>query len=161
MAAVGDYTLSININSTFTGGSLGTPRSSVGRTYSQTFEAGTSAGQTNEGWTGAIALTASTPQTLDLENLVGETGRAVTFTKVKMLAIRNTHATATVTIGNAASNAFLPGWSGATNTVALGPGNTLFLTSAAGFTVDATHSDLKLDPGSNAITVEIMILGNS
>lgn len=160
MATTGNFTATVNVNTTLAGGGLGSAKNNVGKTVTTTYAAGTAAGQTDEGWTGSVALAISTPQTLDLTALSGEGGRAVSFSKIKYFEIHNTHATATLTVGNATSNQFLPGWSSATNTQAIGPGGVVILTSDAGFTVDGTHSDLKLDPGATAITAEIVLMGN-
>jgi hypothetical protein len=153
--------LSASVRATFAGNTLGTPTNNYNfGTYSVSYANGTANGEIDEEYSKSITFVASTPQTLDLEALVGEAARVVAFTKVKVFGIKNTHATGTLTVGNAATNQFLPGWSAATATFTIGPGDIFFVTSKAGFTVDATRSDFLMTPDATAITAEVLILGN-
>jgi hypothetical protein len=125
------------------------------------FAAGTSAQQLSVKYAASISLTAATPQTLDLENLTGGTG-AATFTKLKVFAIYNTDTTDSLIVGAAAANPFLGPLAGTapTYTIKAGCAWICYDRSTAGMTVNATNSDLKLDPGANAVTCVVVFAGN-
>jgi hypothetical protein len=130
-----------------------------------TITPGTGNGQCNEQWAGTLALASSTPQTLDLTALTGEFGRTVTFTRVKLLYVFNTTTsyTAFVTMGNAATNIFHPGYSGSTVTEPIYGGTTsvglLKSFLGAGWTVSGSAKSLKFDPGATAQTIQVFIAG--
>lgn len=132
---------------------------------------GTAANQIDLIYAGTISLASSTPQTLDLTSLTDVLGGAVALARVKLIAIKNKSTTdgQNVTAGNAASNA----WSamlGSTGTITILPGTSTnpdggwFINSApntTGWPVDSTHKNLKLDPGSASISVDVVIAGAS
>lgn len=114
-----------------------------------------------------LTLVASTPQTIDLTALADLFGGVVNFARVRFLAMRNNSVTdgANVLIGDSVTNewdAFLS----AAATLKVPPCSALnhgyFILTApntTGFVVDSTHKTLKIDPGSNAMTLDIIIAG--
>ena len=101
--------------------------------------------------------------TLDLETLTDPFGDALAFTKIKALLIQNLSEDATLIVGNPTAN---PVWLTGTNVIPVPPGGRLYVEchTAAGITVDATHSDLKLThdgTGTDAMLVNIYALGET
>jgi hypothetical protein len=122
---------------------------------------GTSANQINLGWADSRSID-NTGVTLDLTNLAAtatNTG-AATFTAIKGMKIINDAATNTLIIGNAASAQFTPGFSAATNTVTLQPGQSFMVTnhSAAGWDC-TTNKNLKLVSGAATVAAKIILWG--
>lgn len=125
---------------------------------------GTGDGQINElYYHPALALAASTPQTLDLTALLDpQYGRTVTFSKVKVLYVRSQSATYShvIAVGNAASNRWSAPWSASTVIESTYGSSPMLKTNlGAGWTVDASNKNLKIDPGANAQTIEILVAG--
>lgn len=142
--SVPDYTLSVGGDATILG------------------ETATLYPTASRSWSGVLTLAASTPQTLDLTSLTGPRGTE-TFATVVTLYVYNTTTTAgyAVTIGNAASNAFTGPLSGTTPTYTIPPGSRLvWENNGTAWTVDGTHKSLKFDPGSNPVSVRVVILGS-
>lgn len=114
-----------------------------------------------------ISLVASTPQIVDLSALTDAiTGAALTVARIVFIAFKNLATTDgyNVLIGDAATNEF-DGFLSAAATMTLFPSSPLndgFVVisapNATGMPVNSTHKALKLDPGSNAIQV-VMIVG--
>lgn len=131
--------------------------------------AGTAADQCDLCHAKTYSFVASTPQTIDLTALTDILGGAVAFARIRAILIRvkSTTDAATLTVGNAASNA----WSallGATGTVALrgstssNDGGCLFLApNTTGWVVDSTHKSLLMTPSAHAFDVDVVILGCS
>lgn len=151
-------TLPININAVYTA-ALGT---------SDTLVAGTNnIGATGIGCDQAfvkdLAL-AGSAQTLDLQSVSSAAGGAVVdvvLTKLKAIAIFNRATTAgyVLQVGAAASNAFTAIFSDATDELVIGPQGMALIVYPAGYTVDATHKDLKFDPGANTFNVTVVAIG--
>ena len=130
------------------------------------FTSGTGAGAINKMGYGSISLAATTA-TIALDavastvtNWVGDSA----FTKVKELYIYNAATAGTtkpVTVGAAASVAFVGPMGGTTPTQAIDAATALHWTSteANGWSC-STNKNLKLDPGANTVTVYIVIAGN-
>lgn len=123
------------------------------------FQVGTGAGKANKIHSGAVVLAISTPQTLDLTSLsygLGDSG----LSKVKGWRIENTHASASLTVGNAASNPFPFNLGTSTTTVTIAPGGVweYYEPTANGISC-ATAKNVKLDPGASAITVNLEFFG--
>ena len=130
------------------------------------FTSGTGAGAINKMGYGSISLAAAaTTVALDavsstITNWVGDTA----FTKIKELYIYNAATAGTtkpVTVGAAASVAFVGPMGGTTPTQAIDAATALHWTSteANGWSC-STNKNLKLDPGANTVTVYIVIAGN-
>lgn len=126
------------------------------------FTSGTGNNQIDQVWGRSIDLAISTVESLDLQALPGLlSGASKSFDKIKFMLIYNTASTAgqNVTIDGDISNAFV-GWKSVASDEVLGPGDFILRTSRhAGFTVDATHKVLSLDPGASAKTVIVVLAG--
>ena len=113
-------------------------------------------------------FTASTPQVIDLRALTDALGAAIVFARVKLLAIRvnGTVDGAVLLVGANGSNDWLGlSSSGSTVTVypstALNDGFAVFqMPNTTGAAVTTSAHLLKLDPGANAFTVDLLIAGN-
>jgi hypothetical protein len=143
-----------------------TPQSNYGN--------GTTAGNVDLIYAATLTLSA-TPTTLDLTSLTDPLNGAVAFARVREFYLRNNATTDgwTVVVGGGAANP----WAGASqflqasSTVTVGPstsstspctGKLAFAApNTTGYVVDGTHKTLKLDPGANTLTVEILIVGSS
>lgn len=125
---------------------------------------GTGASQVDLIWTSARTLAISTPVTLDLRALVGDTG-TVAFSKIRYMHIVNLESVAgrKVTLGNdGGSNTWFAPWSGSTVTEEIPPGSPWCKCNFIdGWVVDATHKDFKLAPGAYAVSLQILIAGNA
>ena len=118
--------------------------------------------QVNEMYYRDISFTGTTAQTFDL-TAISDGVRTVAFSKIKVLVIlsQTTSYTDTLVVGNAASNQWTPGWSGATVTQTLtGPSPLLCSHLGAGFTVDGTNKSLKITPSATQ-TVGLFLAGLS
>jgi hypothetical protein len=135
---------------------------------------GTGSGAVDLVYAKALSL-AGSATTLDLTSVTDLSGASISFARVRVLVIQNLATTAayTVTVGNAASNIFT-GFIASTGTVVIQPNvgatsnysshvfTDLYSTGAStGAYVDSTHKNLKLDPGANTISVNVLILGCS
>jgi hypothetical protein len=110
---------------------------------------------------------ASTPQVIDLKALLDILGAAVVFAKVRFFAIRVNSQTdgQVLLVGANGSNDWL-GLSSTGSTVTVYPStanNDGFaiwqMPNSAGAAVGSSTHLLKLDPGGNAFTVDLMIAG--
>lgn len=126
------------------------------------FTNGTGGSAVEKMYVNQISLSSSTPQTLDLTALTGGAGDT-SFAKVKIIGIYNNETRGTgkkVTVGAAASDSFQFGLSAAgTIDVPAGHALTLANSETAGWTTTSA-TDLKLDPGSNAVSVTVLLVGN-
>ena len=132
-------------------------------TQSTTITDGAGANKAEAQFHDQISIADGASTTLDLETLLDFAGDALDFTKVKGLMLQNLSADATLLVGNAAANPF---WLTTTNAIPVPPGGRLFIEchTAAGITVDGTHSDLMLThdgTGTSAMLVNIWILGET
>ena len=124
---------------------------------------GTSPNQQNLVWSNSVSIAATT-LSLDLLGVLSSQldGGSVNLARVTGFAIRNTSATATevLTIGGNA-NAFVNWVGSATDTVVVGPGGILLVTSPIdGYATTAGTGDiLDIDSGAATITAEILVWG--
>lgn len=129
---------------------------------------GTGANQVDLIYSKQLTLAASTPQTLDLTSLTDLAGGAANFARVRELLIEVVDETVdhNVTLGNAASNAWAPFW-GATGTDKVFAGSYRHFSdpttvgASKGAVVSGTSKALMLDPGSNTVVVNVIIVGCS
>lgn len=122
---------------------------------------GTGNNQAQLQWYDSRTLTAGASETLDLRALTGRHSDTITFAEVKWLIIRiqSPGTGVSLTIGGAASDE----WS-----AAMGAAGDKYKVQTfdmkvgcEGWTVDATHKNLKIEnPGSGSVTYDIIILGN-
>lgn len=131
---------------------------------------GTAADQVDTKYTASLTLTASTPQTLNLQALIDIYGNAISFKRVKTLTVTMGSTTdgQTVTLSPGASNPWTGLFGTSTSTLVLQASTSsnqgfLALTApnATGWAVSSTSNTLKLDPGSNTQTIGIEITGAS
>lgn len=130
---------------------------------------GTAADTVDLKYSATLTFSASTAQTLDLTSLTDIYGGAVNFARVRSLTIsmKSTTDGATLTIGNAASNA----WAailGATGTLVMQAATStnasmLVLTApnTTGWVTSGSSKSLKLLPSAHAFSVDIEITGCS
>jgi hypothetical protein len=137
-------------------------------TLSTQYTNGTGAGQIDLLYAKRLSLVASTPQTIDLNALTTIDGATSAYVRVREFWLRVVTTTVdfNVTLGNAAANAWAPIW-GATGTAIVMAGSIYVLTdpttvgSGKGYIVGGSSKNLKLDPGSNNVTVDLIIAGCS
>lgn len=128
---------------------------------------GTAADQVNGLYAATLSFSASTPQTIDLQSLTDIFGAALSFQRVKGIALRVNSQT------DGASLSIAPGASNG-NTAILGTGSSLrvlastannqgFLVLAApnttAYAVSGSSKTLTLTPSAHAFTVDIVIVG--
>lgn len=129
---------------------------------------GTGAGQVDLIYAKRLSLVASTPQTLDLTSIADLSGATVNFARVRELILRVVTTTVdfNVTLGAAASNAWAAIW-GASGTHVVMAGSILYITdpttvgASKGMYTGGSSKNLKIDPGSNNVTVDLIIVGCS
>ncbi len=156
MAVSGSITCGCSLTASSTTNTLGTVKETIAEgTSPLTIASGTGSNQCNAVASGTLTLLANTPQTLDLKSLASGSG-TLAMTKWKYIRFYNTDATDSVTVGPGDSN-------GATvPEVVCYPQSPVVLSCLlAGVTVDATHKDVKFDPGANAAIVEYVIAGTA
>lgn len=128
------------------------------------FTDGVGSGQVNIRWGSSRSLGNTANETLDL-SLLAETisGENVTreLSNIKLLVITNTHASNSIRVGAAASNAFVGPLGGTTPTIDVPPGASLPLVHpGVGWTVDSTHKNLKIaNLGGSTTTYTILVEG--
>ena len=177
MATVtGQVTPSLNFTQTPAAGFLAGVQVPANKTIQAIFKtAGVIADQVDTLYANTLTFVASTPQTIDLTTLTDILGNAITFARVRLIAIRVNSTTdgQNLLVGGAGANewdGFLTSGAKITvfpSTAASGGGlnNSGFFILAApnttGAVVNSGSKLLKLDPGSNAFTVDILIAGCS
>lgn len=121
---------------------------------------GTGANQVNAVFSDERTLTA-TSETLDLYGgLTNALGTTLNFAKIKVLYIKNTHASSNLLVGNASAPVLL--CSAANDIIIVPPGGVLLITAPAsgGITVTNSSADgIKIDSGAATITYNIIIAG--
>jgi hypothetical protein len=143
----------------------------IGMSLNTNFQTnGTAANQIQLGTGIHLSLVASTPQTIDLTALTDLQGNAFSLAAVRYLAIRNNSTTDTqnLTVGGAATP-FVGFWS---STVTIWPSTTgsgsanqnsgyevFQAPNTTGAPVTGGSKLLKFDPGANAFTVDIIVMG--
>lgn len=176
MAVVtGNLNINAAFNQTVSSGVVASYSVPASLSMSPSFSNGTGSGAVDLCYAKQLSL-AGSATTLDLTSLADLSGATVSFARVRLIIIQNLATTAgyTVTVGAAASNQWTGFLGTATSTVVLQPnvgataaqsifmGLDLYSTGATtGAYVDSTHKSLKLDPGANTISVNILIVGGS
>ena len=130
---------------------------------------GTLLDQCNLVYCATLTFVVSTPQTLDLTSLLDIFGVTANFARVRLVAIRNNSTTngATLAVGSNGTNDWLgltPGAATTTVTVypstAINDGFVIYqMPNTTGAVVGSTNKIIKLNPGTNAFTVDILIAG--
>jgi len=107
---------------------------------------------------------ATTNEALDLSGVLTDAfGASLLFARIKLLYVKHTGTTGTLTIGGAAANGWITWVSDPTDKVVLQPGGVLLLIApaATAYAVTAGTADqLKID-ASAAITYDIVLIGAS
>jgi hypothetical protein len=167
MAVVtGTAQLVAGFNQTVSSGLITTQTLPASISLTTQYTNGTGAGAIDLIYAKQIALVASTPQTLDLTSLADLSGATVSFARIRELVIQVVTTTPgdNVTVGDAAATAFAAFW-GATGTDTVYAGSIRYFTdptsigSGVGAVVTSTSKSLKLDPGSNNVTINLLIAG--
>lgn len=170
MAVVnGNLNVSASFSQTVTAG-LVTPQN-LGANASQNlpYGNGTGANQIDLIHAKAYSLVASTPQTIDLTSLPDLSGVTVNMARVREILcwITDTALSHTVVLGAAASNPFAAFW-GTTGLQTIYPGSAVYrfsdptsVGSGVGAVTSGTNKSLKIDPGSNNVVFNLVILGCS
>ena len=132
-------------------------------TRTKTYTSGTGANQINAAWTDTITILTTADTTLDLTALAGGAFGTVAFSKVKEIIIQVATATTgyRILVGGAAENQFSGHLADASDIIRVDAAGQLHLSSPVdGYTVDATHSDLKIEnPSGGSVVLDITILG--
>lgn len=158
--------LQVTYNHILTGGTLlNTPADVYTFIMDFTWASGTAINTADLVWASSRSL-ASTTETLVFSDgsLTDVFGTALTFVKIKLLAIRNLATTAgyTLVVGNATHP--LPLFSSGTATMTIGPDGRWFRAepSLAGIAVGSGATDsLKIDSGSHTVAYQILVIGTS
>lgn len=165
----GTGTISVGFNQTVSTGVVQAQTIPAGISLTTQYGNGTAAGKVDLIYAKQLTFVASTPQTLDLSALTDLSGAAANFARVREFLIQILTGTAgfDLTVGSAASNA----WAallGATGTTKAFAGIITYLLSdpvsigaGVGAVVSGTSKNIKLDPGANALTANIIICGCS
>jgi len=155
--------LTLKLGHTYTNAlDLTTPEDVLaGLSLSDSLTNGTAADQANAVWHDERTL-AATSETLDLQTLTDALGLALTFAAIKAIVIKNSATTTAfdLAVGNAAANPWSACFSDPSDEIIVPPnGIWLWWSPTDAETVDATHSDFKIDSGANAVTYKIWIIG--
>lgn len=143
---------------------LSTARDNVGYSINKTFSNGSGTTQVADlVYHGSRTLSPASNETLDFYgSLTDAFGNTLNFARIKSIAIEQTSASMTLTVGNAAAP--LPIFSPATATVDVQPSGVLavvFPLSGVAVT-DTTADGLKIDnPGASTSTYKIHVIGSS
>lgn len=145
---------------------LGSLVATVGSNRYMSWASGTGADQADKIFTGSGTINASTTTTLDLAGgLTDPSGAAVTFVKVKLIFLKNTHATQALALTRPASNG-VPFLTAAGDAIPIPPGGHVHLVGpgAAGLaTVTAGTGDLidLVNGAGSSVTYDIVLVGTS
>jgi hypothetical protein len=142
---------------------LSTAQSSLAYEQNDVLNSGTGANQASEVFHDSRTLLSGANEVLDLNGVLSDAlGVIVSFTKVKILLIRN-KGTTVLTVGGAATNGFISPFGTATDTVKVQPGGmlVLFAPDVNGYGVTAATADqLKIANAAGAsCTYDIVIVG--
>ena len=162
-------TLAASIKALLTGtADMGTPQQDFIEAFSVALTNGTGADQANNVFADQRSIGAASSESLDLAGgLTNALGATLTFTAIKAIMIQ---ALATnggnITVGGAASNAFVGPFGDVSDTIVLGPGDMVMLTrrSAAGMAVTAGTGDLLKvanSDGADAGLYRIILIGEA
>lgn len=128
---------------------------------------GTTAGKADKIFADSRTISASSNDDIDLAgSLTDEFGQALTFAKVKVIAIRAKDTnTNDVKLGGASSNQFVGPFGAAAHTVATAPGGvTVLIAPKDGWSVTAATGDILRVANSgagSAVVYDIVIIGTS
>lgn len=146
-------------------GDLSTTKNSIKLSKIQSLVNGAGLGQASKAWSDKRTLAGAAVDSLDLAGVLTDAfGQAITFTKIKAIAIVAAVAnTDTVVIGGG-SNAFSTIFGDATDKLVLRPGGMFLLVApdAAGYAVTASTGDLLAvtnTAASAAADYEIVLIG--
>jgi hypothetical protein len=135
----------------------------IDKTYTQNYTAGTGANQSQIQWADSRSLLTTANETLDLRALTNDAFGTYTFAKLRELIIAVTTLTPgyRLLVGGAASNAFSAFAADPSDIVYVPAGGIFRISSPVdGFTVDATHKDLKIEnPSGGTCAFDIIIIG--
>jgi hypothetical protein len=115
------------------------------------------------------ALVASTPQSPDFTSITDLSGATVNFARIRELIcwIDDTNLGHTVALGDAGSNPLAAFW-GTTGIQTIYPGGAVYrfsdptsVGSSVGAVVTSSSKVLKIDPGSNGVNFNLIVLGCS
>lgn len=114
-----------------------------------------------------LALVASTPQSLDATSLGSVTGLKgdTSFADLKVIDVTNNEAVGSgrkLKVFGVGANGFVGPVNANTDTVVIDPGcrRQFYTRESAGWTVDSTHKLIKLDPGTNPVSVTLALVGD-
>lgn len=167
MAVVtGTVQLVTGFNQTVTSGLVTTQTLPASISLTTQYANGTGAGQINLIYAKQIALVASTPQTLDFTSLLDLSGATVNFARVRELVVQVVTVTSAfnVILGAAAANPLAAFW-GTTGTDTVFAGSIRYFTdptsvgAGVGAVTSGTSKNVKFDPGSNNVTINLLIAG--
>jgi len=159
----------LSVLTTLIGGlDIQTQKSELQFTRGFSLDSGTGANQADKVWSDTRTITASGTDDIDLAGvLLDAFGAALTFAKVKLIAVAAYAAnTNNCVVGAAAATQFVGPFGAATHTVAVAPGGFFCITrpDAAGWAVGAGASDLLRvtnSAGGTSVTYDVVILGTS
>lgn len=128
---------------------------------------GTGAGQANFAWRAQYSIAAGGNQVVDLSALTDEHGNAIAPSKYKAILVRlneeTTDAAATLSVGNAAANAWTGICSSATALLTVRHGGWIAFacTDATGFAVAGGSKNVKIlnNSGTAAAVVDVVVVG--
>jgi len=126
--------------------------------HSSDYSSGTGTNQATHAYSKTESDASAITYDLNAGTLADQVGRAISFTKLNVMVIRNTHATASLTVGDGASNPLSP-FGTAGDVVVIPAGGVLALEWPAGKTVDSTHKTVKVTP-SAAATWQVQFVGS-
>lgn len=154
--------ISVRSSHTYQGSGTETSHSTLATSLleqSEDYTAGTGSNQANYAFSRTESSAAAIEYDLNNSSLTDQAGRALALTKLNSLLIRNTHATASLTVGDGAANGLAP-FSVAGDVVVVGPGGCLLLTwPTTAKTVDGTHKTVKVTPSASA-TWQVQFVGS-
>ncbi len=135
----------------------------LSQTWAQEFQSGSGSGQINKLFADTRTLADGANEELDLAGaLTDPFGASLTFTKVKVLAIKNKSATQTLSVGGAAANAWSALFGDATDILKIAPSSmALLVCDPAGVAVTAATADLLkiANSAGAAADYDIIVLG--
>lgn len=176
MATVsGNANVQVSVTQTVTAGLVTTQQLPASITSLVNYTNGTGAGQINLCYAKALTLNA-TPTTLDLTSITALDGSTVNFARVRELFVLNLNSTGgqIVTVGSSGGvGSAFSAFQGASGTTFIHPAITSSVASAtmlrwsdpsnvgasSGAVTGASNKNVKLDPGANSVTVQVVILG--
>lgn len=165
----GTATTNLSFQESVTTGVLATQNIPLPITQTISYTNGTGAKAVDTIFGKQVALVASTPQTFDLSNLVDPAGNTVNFARVRVFAVQvvTTTANFNCNVYKGASN----GWSllpASTGPITVPANGGIFVIQdpnstggGSGYVTGGTSKTFTLDPGANAVTVNLIVVGGS